>query len=228
MLAGLATAAAAALVAVVWLLNAGALTGIDGTVHETLRAYGLDHPQWLETWRVLTYLGSTVAVVLIDAVAIALCLRTGRPRTAAFIAIVAVGVWALRILLRDAVGRARPVDRLWPVEEFAFPSGHAANSATAAAVMIVATWPLLRRLSRAVLVIAALGLASAVGFSRLAGGVHWPSDVVAGVLLSLTVVLGVGALFASWPPTRPGAPPGPGDGPVRLDPTADPPRPADR
>ena len=214
----------------VWLLKAGALVELDGSGHTALRGYGIDHPQWLEGWRVVTYLGATVTVMLVDAAAVALCLRTGRPRTAAFIAIVAVGVWALRILLRDAVARPRPVDRLWPVEAFAFPSGHAANSATAAAVVIVAAWPLLRRLGRLTIAILAVATAAAVGFSRLAGGVHWPSDVVAGILLSLTVVLGVGALFASWPdrPDRPDGPTGSLDRPVRPDRPADPPRPADR
>ncbi len=57
---------------------------------------------------------------------------------------------------------------------FALPSNHAANMAALAAV----AWAGSRRLGLAV-----LGLALAVGYSRVYLGVHYPGDVLAGLLL---------------------------------------------
>lgn len=58
----------------------------------------------------------------------------------------------------------------------AFPSGHAATMA-----LLAATWALssTRRLAP----VLALGAAALVGISRMAVGVHWPSDVLAGFAL---------------------------------------------
>ncbi|MBQ7840536.1 MAG: phosphatase PAP2 family protein [Lachnospiraceae bacterium] len=84
-------------------------------------------------------------------------------------------------LLKNLVCRTRPFDNipaLTPLIErpssFSFPSGHTASSFTCA-------WVLFKKLPKK-LGVPAILLAALIGFSRLYLGVHYPSDVLAGML----------------------------------------------
>jgi undecaprenyl-diphosphatase len=86
--------------------------------------------------------------------------------------------------IKEAFGRARPflVPHLSDYANPSFPSGHASN--TMAMLLLIA---MLTRRSWAVA--AALGLAFAVGWSRVALGVHWPTDVLGGWMLGAGIAL---------------------------------------
>jgi undecaprenyl-diphosphatase len=97
----------------------------------------------------------------------------------------AVGVvWAVNPLLKEFVGRSRP--DLWPlpadVSEYSFPSGHAAN----AAALVGALALLVRRLP---VVLLGAALLLVVGWSQLALGRHYPTDVLAGWVWALAWVV---------------------------------------
>jgi undecaprenyl-diphosphatase len=64
-----------------------------------------------------------------------------------------------------------------------------------AVIVVVTCWPFLGRLGRVALAVMALLGALAVAASRLVGGVHWPSDVVAGLLLTMAVASIVAAVL---------------------------------
>jgi membrane-associated phospholipid phosphatase len=103
---------------------------------------------------------------------------------------VVVGLLAglLPELVKVAVGRGRPA--LWPslvtVAGTSFPSGHATAGT---ALYPLLGWMALR--SRPAMRVAGYGAGLAVGLyigvGRLYLGVHWPSDVVAGWLLGVTM-----------------------------------------
>jgi YegS/Rv2252/BmrU family lipid kinase len=110
-------------------------------------------------------------------------------------------VWALVVLvvarlgspaLKDVVKRPRPhwAHPLSDIGGFGFPSGHATTIAAAAWVTIVLSAMLLRRrgLRRSVAVLAVV-VALVVGADRILLGVHSPSDVVGGFLLSTAIAL---------------------------------------
>jgi len=84
-------------------------------------------------------------------------------------------------ILKPLVGRVRPCDINTAVRllirrpaDASFPSGHTAVSFAAASALRTAGEPFW---------IPALVLASAIAFSRLYLYVHWPSDVLAGMVL---------------------------------------------
>lgn len=98
------------------------------------------------------------------------------------------------IIVTTIVGRPRPaVLRLEdsPVDS-SFPSGHVAAATVYGAFVVIVFWHTRARWARAVAVIVYAGVVTAVALARLYAGMHFPSDVVTGVVLglwSLTVCL---------------------------------------
>ncbi|MFG3548783.1 phosphatase PAP2 family protein [Streptomyces sp. NPDC047725] len=134
-------------------------------------------------------------------IAAALCLGGERARAAALVGTGAVAVTsaAANLLGKRLVRRARPdreaarvtVDRHVPMPASAsFPSGHTASAvafATAVGVVLPAA-------------AAPLGaLATAVGYSRVHTGVHYPGDVVAGAVLGVAGAATALAVAAAVP-----------------------------
>ncbi|MFI6638718.1 phosphatase PAP2 family protein [Streptomyces sp. NPDC050504] len=116
-----------------------------------------------------------------------LALGGTRARTAAFagVAAVAVASASANLLGKRLVRRRRPdreaarvtVDRHVPMPESAsFPSGHTASAVAFATAVGVALPPAALPLGV---------LASAVGYSRVHTGVHYPGDVAAGAVLGI-------------------------------------------
>jgi undecaprenyl-diphosphatase len=174
----------------------------DAAVHGWLIAFGHAHPNWLTGWMAVTHLGDTLTVSLVDAALFGLCLKQRRWRVAAFVAALAVGTWAVRIGVRDLVARPRPTDGFWAESGYSFPSGHTTNATIMVSLVLIVAWPYLRRPGRPVAVASAVTYAVAVGFSRLAGGVHWPSDVFGGLLLAVGLTCGAAAVTPLPAPPR--------------------------
>ncbi len=94
------------------------------------------------------------------------------------------------ILLKNLVARVRPynaIEALIPIvskpSEYSFPSGHAGSSFASA-------WVLYRKLPKKVIRACSMNkraaiLAALISFSRLYVGVHYPSDVLAGILVGI-------------------------------------------
>ncbi|MDO5574770.1 MAG: phosphatase PAP2 family protein [bacterium] len=85
------------------------------------------------------------------------------------------------LMLKNLVGRARPFEAISSIipliprpADSSFPSGHSAASFASA-------WLMFRKLPKK-FGIPALVLAVLIAFSRLYIGVHYPSDVIAGIL----------------------------------------------
>lgn len=97
--------------------------------------------------------------------------------------------WNLGLQAKLLVERARPVieDPVSHAPGFSFPSGHAYNIAMVTTTCLVMAWPLLRRRTRparAAVIGAAAVTVVLTALDRVFLGVHFPSDVTAGILLA--------------------------------------------
>lgn len=172
----------------------GSLVSFDHGWHDALMSFGRTHNAWVDAMAVVTHLGDTATLVIIDAVLVGFCLVRGWRSRAGMAAAVAVGGWALRIGMRDLVARPRPADAFWPEAMASYPSGHTTNATITVGLALFVLWPLLGRAGRIVAVSTAVLYAALVGLSRAAGGVHWPTDVAAGWLLGIGLVATVTAV----------------------------------
>jgi membrane-associated phospholipid phosphatase len=117
-----------------------------------------------------------IAVVVIVGAAILVALATRWRRHAlAFSAVLAASVVLFEIL----------APTIYPGESRSFPSGHATSSMAVVAAAATLAWPTRRRWPA---IAAGAGFVFLVGLSRVAIGVHYPSDILGGWALSLACV----------------------------------------
>ncbi len=128
--------------------------------------------------------GTTVVVVLVVAVAGLDYWRHRNANVILFLAAVLIGVLLLNNVVKWIVDRPRPdVPHLVGTAGSSFPSGHSASAAAAwfaVALVLGRHWT---RRGRAILAAVAALATVAVAASRALLGVHWLTDVVAGVML---------------------------------------------
>jgi len=161
------------------------MTGVTATFDrhwlEGPGLWGRADPTRLRLLDFLTNAGDARNRFVVTAVAALALWFGGRRRLAIFLGgTVATGA-AVCALLKLLTERARPdlIPHLDHVTSFSYPSGHAWNAVVyygALAVVSAAIWPR----SRALVLALVLILAGLTGFSRIALGVHWPTDVLGG------------------------------------------------
>jgi membrane-associated phospholipid phosphatase len=130
-------------------------------------------------------------IVWTTLVAIAVLSRR-RYRAAAFAIAVMIATSLATTAIKIALGRGRPEwqDATDLLSSKSFPSGHASSSAALAGILIVLAWSFLRRpAARWTVTVLAVGMWLAVCFDRVLLGRHYPSDVVAGSILGVSMVL---------------------------------------
>jgi membrane-associated phospholipid phosphatase len=140
-------------------------------------------------FRRISFLGSTRVIVVVTLIAAALSWKRC-PRLAIAILLVALARPLAEAGLKELVARDRPDgDRLVRGRGYSFPSGHPlATAASWGMLPLVVALYTRRRVVWWAVAIGVWTLAVLVAVSRVWLGVHWTSDVVAGLALA---VLGV-------------------------------------
>lgn len=184
------------------------LLQLDRSVETDLHQVAVAHPAFTSTMRAISTIGSTPAwLVILSPVLVWLAIRR-RYRLAGFVAVTAVGSWLLNNLIKIAVDRARPV-LAHPVATAlgkSFPSGHSQSAIVGYGLLVVVLAPVVAGQLRPWLAAFAVTMTVLIGFSRIALGVHFLSDVVGAWFIGGAWLLAMVAAFVVWrretPPAR--------------------------
>jgi undecaprenyl-diphosphatase len=156
-------------------------------IDRPILAYIVRHrvPGLTAAMKVVTFFGGNVFIIPGTLVAAAgAFVFTRKPRWPAFLTGTVAGAFLLFNVLKALVDRPRPtIGPVMHVGGSSFPSGHATVSA---AFFLALAYVVTRRLGWVPSVwvwAAAVVVPLAVAFSRVYLGVHWPTDVVAGLML---------------------------------------------
>ena len=193
------------LASIVWLvslIHGGAGSEWDEALRLSL--YAREDPVLARNAGFLTWLGNGILLSTL-AVAAAIYLYFRRKMRAALLLITVFGGRLLVELQKIVVNRDRPGanEHLEAVFSMSFPSGHAAN-AMITYITIGLLVPVQQR-NRAIAVGLGLALALQAGWSRVALGVHWPSDVIGGWAFGLLWVAVCMRLASARPEGEPSA-----------------------
>ena len=191
--------------ALVWIVlavgvatDAGWLARLDGPVgalgkrldansgvHGLAVAFGIGFSKW-----------ATAAVLAVIA---GLTAMRREYRLAAWAVVSGLVILVGNPLLKQAFDRPRPNwpgDNWWQAGQLSFPSGHAASAGVLATVAVLLTIAAtVRGLRRRLLIALCVSLAILTALSRVVLGVHYLSDVVAGLAFGTATVVAVWALL---------------------------------
>src|SRR5918993_1392134 len=150
---------------------------------------GSNQPPWVESAMLeVTFLGTGLVVRVLVAVAALSLWLTQHRYSAALLLVSTAGGLVLNSILKAGFDRPRPQIFTWGTHALtsSFPSGHAMSAAVVYGTIAYLAARLQRRLwARALTLFVALLLILLIAASRLFLGVHYPSDVFAGLLVGL-------------------------------------------
>ena len=161
--------------------------------------FGARHAElrFVDVYAALTHLGGTPGVVAVTlAVAAWGWWRFRTFHVAAFMVTVAAGQALLNTGLKTIVGRDRPdLVQLTPWSGSSFPSGHAAAAAAVFAASALVLSHRRRKTTRALIAGVAGVVIGVVAATRALLGVHWLTDVIAGIAVGLAWFVVVAVAF---------------------------------
>jgi undecaprenyl-diphosphatase len=144
---------------------------------------------WLNPMAVdFTALGGPTLLTLFTLLVLAVALVHGQRHTARHLLVASIGAALLNIGLKQFWTRPRPteVSRLVQTAGYSFPSGHSMGSAAMLTTFAILSWQYVSSPAQRVAIMIVAGLLIAlIGTSRVYLGVHYPSDVAAGIALGV-------------------------------------------
>ncbi len=149
--------------------------------------YSLEAPALTEVMKAFSFVGSVVPVVIISFIFLFIFYMRYRSLSGIFVFLFAsIASVSLNVILKNYFQRERPsLINLITETGFSFPSGHSMASLSLYGAITYIFWTHLKNeKNRLILLIGTSVMILCIGFSRIYLGVHYPSDVVGGYLLS--------------------------------------------
>jgi membrane-associated phospholipid phosphatase len=207
----LVTAVAFAILLMLVKSKSSGVLRIDNSVADELHEFVRTHRTFTSAMRFASNLGSTLAWWIILLPVIGWLGYRRLPRLAAFVAVTAIGSSLLNNTIKLAVDRARPhlADPVASASGMSFPSGHAQAAIVGYGILILIFLPAISRRMRPWAVAIASLVVLLIGFSRIALGVHYFSDVIGGFLVGGAWLFAMTVAFSAWrtdegkPPVHP-------------------------
>lgn len=208
-LAVLALTCLAAFVVLAAVVSHQGAVGVDQPVIWFVTSVGISP----DTWRAITGLGGQVLVPVGVGLVLWLVWQR-RLADAVIVAVALIGASLFTDAVKDLVARPRPPGAdVGAVAGASFPSGHTLNSTVTYGLVALYVWRShLALAARQITVAVLVAIPFLVGLSRIALGVHYPSDVLGGWLAGMAVVFTVAAITrpaTTDTATREAARPGP-------------------
>jgi undecaprenyl-diphosphatase len=202
--AGLAGTLAAAVTFALLLLLVragwGPLRSLDTAAAEVFNRIDADRPELVRTAEVVSdVFDPNVFRFVLTVIAVVYVIR-GERHHATWLVVTVFGGAALGFVLKEIVGRARPVlpDPVSAASGLSFPSGHALGASIGCCLLLLITLRFLSRRGRVAAVIAAALIVGAVALARVVLGVHFVSDVLAGITLGIGWVAVTTSAYVAW------------------------------
>ncbi len=135
--------------------------------------------------KVITHIGGAKIVFVLTILAIILIKGL---KNKLFLLTGVVGTAGLNVVLKHIIQRERPnINRLIPEKGYSFPSGHSMMSMAFYGMLIFLIFKYVKNTAlKWTLIVILTILLSTIGITRIYLGVHYPSDVIGGFLVSLT------------------------------------------
>ncbi|WP_424765540.1 phosphatase PAP2 family protein [Paenibacillus sp. sgz302251] len=156
----------------------------DNQIVDVIRS--LNSPNVTVVMKGFTTAGSGVYVTIITILIVLTLVIIGYRREMIFFVGVILCSSLLNYLLKQIFHRARPdIHRIINAAGYSFPSGHSMSAFTLYSLTIYFLWKHARRAwTRIAIVIIGLTMILMIGISRIYLGVHYPSDIIGGYLIS--------------------------------------------
>ena len=135
--------------------------------------------------KVITHIGGAKIVFVLTVLAIILIKGL---KNKLFLLTGVVGTAGLNVVLKHIIQRERPnINRLIHEKGYSFPSGHSMMSMAFYGMLIFLIFKYVKNTAlKWTLIVILTILLSTIGITRIYLGVHYPSDVIGGFLVSLT------------------------------------------
>ncbi len=176
------------------------LKRLDKSVADSLHSVAVQHPGLVRFLDIVASVGQpNVFRALLVVAAIWLWVKGARRLALWVVVTTAVGAM-LAVGLKILVARARP-NLPSPVAHaggYSMPSGHALGSMLGVGILLLVVVPLLSRGGRIVAYVVGAAVVLLIGYDRVALGVHYVSDVVAGWVVAVAVIASTAVAFEVW------------------------------
>ena len=176
------------------------MRNLDAGTAAALNQFGTDHLELVKSAEVLSdVFDPNVFRVALTLIAVVYLIH-GERHHARWLVVTVFGGAVLGLALKEIIGRARPVlpDPVATAPGMSFPSGHAVGASTGCCLLLLIALRFLSRGGRVAAVIAAVLIVGTVALARVMLGVHFVSDVLAGITLGVGWVAVTTWAYVAW------------------------------